>query len=226
MRLVTRAALIAASAAGLSLLSLGAHAVTIVNGSFELGEALPVGGFLTVNAPNNGVAITGWKVSSGSVDYIGTYWQAADGVRSIDLSGTGSNPIEGTISQTITGLTVGNYYRIFFDEAGNPDGGSGNKVAGVKVGLDSNIFTYPVLGQTRSNMDWVQQTLTFQAAATSETLSFHSMTNTPFGAAIDNVSIAAGVPEPSTWAMLLFGFAGLGFAGYRRTRVRASFASA
>ena len=24
-------------------------------------------------------------------------------------------------------------------------------------------------------------------------------------------------PEPSTWAMTLFGFAGLAFAGYRRT---------
>jgi phospholipase/lecithinase/hemolysin len=28
------------------------------------------------------------------------------------------------------------------------------------------------------------------------------------------------VPEPSTWAMMLFGFAGLGFAGYRRARAR------
>ena len=26
-----------------------------------------------------------------------------------------------------------------------------------------------------------------------------------------------GVPEPSTWAMLLAGFAGLGFLGYRQT---------
>jgi hypothetical protein len=26
------------------------------------------------------------------------------------------------------------------------------------------------------------------------------------------------VPEPSTWAMLLLGFAGLGFVGYRRTQ--------
>jgi hypothetical protein len=26
------------------------------------------------------------------------------------------------------------------------------------------------------------------------------------------------VPEPSTWAMMLIGFAGLGFAGYRRAR--------
>ena len=28
----------------------------------------------------------------------------------------------------------------------------------------------------------------------------------------------SAVPEPSTWAMMLLGFAGLGFAGYRRTR--------
>ena len=34
------------------------------------------------------------------------------------------------------------------------------------------------------------------------------------------------VPEPSTWAMLLLGFAGLGFAGYRRTKARVSFAAA
>ena len=26
------------------------------------------------------------------------------------------------------------------------------------------------------------------------------------------------VPEPSTWAMMLLGFAGLGFAGYRHAR--------
>jgi hypothetical protein len=33
------------------------------------------------------------------------------------------------------------------------------------------------------------------------------------------VGAAAGaVPEPSTWAMLLLGFAGLGFIGYRRSR--------
>ncbi len=28
----------------------------------------------------------------------------------------------------------------------------------------------------------------------------------------------AAVPEPSTWAMMLLGFAGLGFAGWRRAR--------
>ena len=29
---------------------------------------------------------------------------------------------------------------------------------------------------------------------------------------------AAAVPEPSTWAMMLLSFAGLGYAGYRRAR--------
>jgi hypothetical protein len=30
------------------------------------------------------------------------------------------------------------------------------------------------------------------------------------------------VPEPSTWAMMLLGFAGLGFAAYRATRISAA----
>jgi PEP-CTERM motif len=33
------------------------------------------------------------------------------------------------------------------------------------------------------------------------------------------------IPEPSTWAMTLLGFAGLGFAGYRRTRKPVSIAA-
>ena len=32
------------------------------------------------------------------------------------------------------------------------------------------------------------------------------------------INLASAVPEPSTWAMMLIGFAGLGFAAYRRSR--------
>jgi hypothetical protein len=35
---------------------------------------------------------------------------------------------------------------------------------------------------------------------------------------------SGAVPEPSTWAMMLIGFAGLAFAGYRRARVRSTVA--
>jgi hypothetical protein len=33
-----------------------------------------------------------------------------------------------------------------------------------------------------------------------------------------DLAIGGAVPEPSTWAMMLLGFAGLGFAGYRTPR--------
>jgi hypothetical protein len=36
-----------------------------------------------------------------------------------------------------------------------------------------------------------------------------------------DISVNSGVPEPSTWAMLLIGFAGLGFAAYQRTKKNA-----
>jgi hypothetical protein len=32
------------------------------------------------------------------------------------------------------------------------------------------------------------------------------------------MSIGSAVPEPSTWALMLAGFAGLGFVGYRLSR--------
>lgn len=34
----------------------------------------------------------------------------------------------------------------------------------------------------------------------------------------DTVTVTFGVPEPGTWAMMLAGFAGLGFMGYRASR--------
>jgi hypothetical protein len=37
-------------------------------------------------------------------------------------------------------------------------------------------------------------------------------------------AVAQAAPEPSTWAMMLVGFAGLGFAGYRSTRRQAAVA--
>ena len=60
------------------------------------------------------------------------------------------------------------------------------------------------------------------------TLSFNNvsgpLTITDFGPAdqqgnlIDNVVVSTGVPELSTWAMMVLGFAGLGFAAFRQSR--------
>jgi hypothetical protein len=45
--------------------------------------------------------------------------------------------------------------------------------------------------------------------------------------ALDSVSagVTASTPEPSTWAMMVLGFAGLGFAGYRSSRKAAAIAA-
>jgi hypothetical protein len=39
-----------------------------------------------------------------------------------------------------------------------------------------------------------------------------------FSLVTSDLVVASAVPEPSTWAMLLLGFAGVGFMGYRRSR--------
>jgi hypothetical protein len=54
---------------------------------------------------------------------------------------------------------------------------------------------------------------------------FHSFLATPIhGLALMAAIEPTSVPEPSTWAMMLIGFAGLGYAGFRRTRKSPHFA--
>jgi hypothetical protein len=46
-----------------------------------------------------------------------------------------------------------------------------------------------------------------------------------YGSTSSNGQLFTAVPEPSTWAMLLLGFAALGFAGYRTSRKAAAVAA-
>jgi hypothetical protein len=83
----------------------------------------------------------------------------------------------------------------------------------------TNTNTTP--GAPGSFSGWMLETLDFTATQTSETLSFLAVgapaANLPPFALLDDVSLTA-VPEPSTWAMMLVGFCGLGYAAYRRRR--------
>jgi hypothetical protein len=45
------------------------------------------------------------------------------------------------------------------------------------------------------------------------------------GTVVTLTNSVSGVPEPSTWAMMLLGLGGLGFAGYRRSRKAAALAA-
>ena len=184
----------------------GAQASPFINGGFESGT-FDSASFDTVQAGST--AITGWTVGLNSVDWIGTYWNAQEGSRSIDLSGAAN----GSLSQTFDTL-VGQTYDVKFYVAGNPDGGPVIKTfdAGVTVSVPESFDNS---GFTKSSMGWTLYSFDFTATSISSTLTFASTTNTPYGAALDNVSVAA-VPEVSTWAMMLLGFAGVGLLVYRR----------
>jgi choice-of-anchor C domain-containing protein len=195
-------------------LAFSANAATILNGSFEDGTA--PGGFTTVGAGET--AITGWTVGGNSVDYIGSYWTAQDGSRSIDLAGNGI----GMISQTLATI-AGQAYRVSFWVARNPDGGLNPRTGFVGWNGSNSQFSFNNPNSTLTNMGWEQRSFTFAATGTSTTLSFAADPATSagaFGAALDNVVIAA-VPEPATWLMLILGFGLVGGAMRRRKPVAA-----
>jgi len=54
----------------------------ILNGSFENG-VYPGRDYLTLNPGSN--AINSWIVEGGTIDYISSFWQSADGNRSLDI---------------------------------------------------------------------------------------------------------------------------------------------
>ena len=185
-----------------------AYATLVPNGSFESASVDPGGGFITLGSGST--AITGWTVTGHSIDYIGGYWQASDGDRSIDLSGSGLGGIELTTAfETI----VGSEYILTFDMAGNPDGPPSVKELVVQVGSVVELFTFDSTGQTRDNMGWEEKSLAFFATDTTTALIFRSILDTSgvppyYGAALDNVSVDA-VPEPSTILLLLSSIVGL-----------------
>lgn len=162
----------------------------VSNESFEIGTN--PGAFTTLYPGNTN--IDGWTIISGSVDYIGSYWTAADGSRSIDMNGLAA----GTISQefdTETGAT----YKVTFYMSGNPDSSSNpsltspsEKVLTVSAaGYTSDPFTFDSAfeANSKSDMKWKQNTYNFVASGEKTTISFASVIGGAFGPALDNISI-------------------------------------
>ncbi len=195
-----------------------ATADMVQNGSFEIGTD-PGGGYLELDAGST--AITDWTVIGGgvrAVDYIGGYWVAFDGSRSLDLNG---RPGPGGVEQVIS-TTPGETYVVTFYMAGNPDGGPTIKTMDVSVDTtvpQTQSFGFDTTGKTRSNMGWTPMQWSFVADAPSTTLRFMSTvvypgnpSNVGWGPALDNVSV---VPVP---AAVLLGMLGLSVAGVKLRR--------
>ena len=173
------------------------------NGSFENASVDPGGSFVTL--ADGSTQITGWTVISGDIDYIGLYWAASNGTRSLDLVGDQNvGGVEQTFD-TVPGAT----YQVSFDLAGNPQGPPAVKPLQVSAGAVVQNYTFDTTGKTLSDMGWVTHQLTFTASGPTTTLSFVSDTTglgCCYGAALDNVIVqlvqlpAAAAPVPLEWS--------------------------
>jgi hypothetical protein len=152
------------------------------------------------------------------------------------------------LSQTITGLVVGQKYAVTFSWAGAQlrndsgslwngvtneewevnlggtyNGGTTQSFSGGQTEYTSEITDVPEHGSTT----WQSAMLHFVASSTSEVLNLEAVSSSsgdpPF-ALIDNIQMNA-VPEPAAWTMMIVGLSGLG-ALARRRRAKMAFSAA
>jgi hypothetical protein len=215
----------------------GANAVTVnllTNGSFESGfTGWTLGG---ANAPGNFPPVV-IDYNSSAAYPTGAFNEPvapATGSAGPDLAGLHAayfvsdfaTPFQ-SITQTIH-LNPG-LYTIGFS-AYAPANGLAN--AGPAT-FSASIAGYPLLATTSvsslGSQTWVNFTGSVNIVTGGDFLTsflFNTNFNPSKDVVIDQAFVVAGaVPEPSTWAMMFLGFAGIGYMAYRR-RFKASFATA
>jgi hypothetical protein len=222
-------------------LALGAtsdsHADIITNCSFELtsnGNGQP--GFNTTltgwtSTGYNFIYAPGTSDTTGAVGHDGTVKLWGPGTGSTNgltaNSPDGGNFIAadgafevGPISQSLTGLTVGQAYDVSFWWAGAQQSGfTGVTTDQWKVSFGGSTQSTAVATNVNHGFTgWMQQTFTFIADNTTDTLSFLAV-GTPTGeppfSLLDGVSVNP-VPEPSTVVLMGIGLVGVAILRLRR----------
>lgn len=211
----------------------GASAAIIVNGDFtgaangELGFNTTVLGWSAPDYPtgydflwNGGTADT-----TGATGFFGnvTLWTSTPAPGGGATVGGIAAFHDGPISQLVN-LTPNRPVTITFSWAGAQQKGfNGTDMVGWDVSLGSRTqATKLVEVPSHGFTGWQTASFTFTPTSSSEKLSFLAAGQGPDHEVFSLVSgvraTQAVVPELSTWAMMLLGAAGLGYAGLRRAR--------
>jgi Protein of unknown function (DUF642) len=227
--LIAFTALLAIATAG------NAHANLVTNGSFETassGNSLPTGNGESL--ANGSTAILDWTVFGGFTTD-GLAWlsngngygvSTTFGNYFVDLTGYLDHTPHFGVTQTITttpGATYALTFNLGVDQGTSHYGGP----IGVTATAGSTSQDFSGYNPSGTGNIWQSFTLDFTASSTSTAISLQGLQGDQY-IGLDNVSvnlISTGVPETSTWAMMVLGFAGLGYAGYRRSHKSAAFAA-
>ena len=206
----------------------------VVNGSMDFvdasGNPAAQGGDHSAGDPS--AQLTGWTFLNNAAT--AEYWvsfqnqPSADGgsylgVQDLDAFLPRIN-VQG-ITQTISGLTVGDTYELSFWSMSNHDGHGFMQDWQVTFGGESATGEQTTPNADNFSGTWVQSTMSFTASSTSQALTFVAQYlpgSVPEMLNLDGVVLTqksvSTVPEPASWALLLAGFGGV-LAVARRRRM-------
>lgn len=215
----------------MSIMSLGfssvVSAAAIANGGFEA-QSGSLG-----TATCDSFAVTGWNTTN-DLCSAGYYNAAPPEGRVFAIIGGGTDFGGGFLSQTISGLNVGDSYTVSFDLGGENFTSSGTEQVMVSMlsGSSTGSHTYDAPHSTGNGTgnnlwnNWSLFTYSFSASATSATIKFMNVGGTGNDTGIDNVSIAdttpGSVPEPGSLVLLCAGAGSLTLLRYRNRQRRSS----
>jgi hypothetical protein len=201
---------------------------TLASQNAQASELIVNGGFEA--SSSNFTTPPGWT-NIGHQDGVLQYATTApnitpyQGLNFYSLDGAGDNGVfiaNDGITQSVATVT-GASYQLTFGLSGE-NGPGGITTLAVTIGSQTTDFTITSDSSFFFNKPFATMTINYVATSADTAISFIETASNDGGnndALIDGVSfqgpsVTSAVPEPSTWAMMILGFCGLGFMAHRR----------
>lgn len=176
----------------------------LTNGSFE--ATAQANGSWNIYSP-----IPGWTANPAVEIRDNVAGKAQDGTNYAELDAN----VNGSITQSFATIAGAQYTLSFWYSNRTNTAVATN---GISFGLGNGWIAAPALAVNNSGDNlWSQVSYNFTAGSGVTTLSFMATGNSDsYGTSLDNVSVTAAVPEPSTYALMFGGLAAVGFVARRR----------